>query len=335
MSEAKLPPLPSSWSELTWQQLTAVWTAKMRYGGNADVARAAVMLAMTAGDGCRVHVSGVSERTGETVYTIEPEDGPAWSATAREIAHAASRSLPWLDYPYGDPGEPAEKDEKGKVVKEARDPVRGYVSGMRDAMILPENEVTVARRRFSLPQVACNNLTWQQYRSLQAVAPGLFREGVGQDEAADLQAQFMAHMLVPRTLALMDSSGKTIKLRPHYVYEYDSERAGQMVAWWRRRLAAGTEAQALFHICFQCYQTAVGYYAQVFPLLFGGGGKEDPLHDALTGEVNTLNSVMKYQGYTDSQQVYDENLPIILGVLNNMTREAKEIEKMNSKIKRK
>ena len=49
----------------------------------------------------------------------------------------------------------------------------------------------------------------------------------------------------------------------------------------------------------------------------------------------TLNAVMKYQGYSDPQQVYDANLPIILDTLNTMAKEAKEIEKMNSKIKKK
>lgn len=91
----------------------------------------------------------------------------------------------------------------------------------------------------------------------------------------------------------------------------------------------------LFSICFQAYQTAVLHYEKVYPLLFSGDGKSDALRTALTGEVDTLNAIMKYQGYSDQQQVYDANLPIILGVLSNMTKEAKEIEKMNSKIKRK
>ena len=65
----------------------------------------------------------------------------------------------------------------------------------------------------------------------------------------------------------------------------------------------------------------------------GSGTPSDPLHTALTGEVGTINAVMKYQGYSSPQEIYDTNLPIILGVLSNMTKEAKEIEKMNSKIK--
>jgi hypothetical protein len=76
------------------------------------------------------------------------------------------------------------------------------------------------------------------------------------------------------------------------------------------------------------------FYPSVFPLLFGGG-KSDPLHTALTGETDTINAVMKYQGYSSPEQVYNTELPIILGTLNTMSKEAKEIEKMNAKIKRK
>jgi hypothetical protein len=39
-----LPKLPGSWSELSWQQLCDCWQVKQRYGGHADVARAAALL---------------------------------------------------------------------------------------------------------------------------------------------------------------------------------------------------------------------------------------------------------------------------------------------------
>lgn len=357
MNSVTLHPLPASWSELTWKQLTDVWRCKMQYGGNGDVARAAALLALLGITTCR-HAD-MSEKTGEAVYTLVEKNGRMWTATPRELAYMAKQTLMWFDYPYGNPGEKEEKDDKGKVIKERREPVHGYVGPMHDALALPCDYVLVSgfkvqvssnakrsflkpkawnlkpAKHFALPQVACNNLTWQQYRSLQAVVPQLFNDGISDEQAVQLQAQFLAHCLVPRSFALMDSSGKSIKIRPHWVYEYDTERAEHLVVWWKKRLKPETSVSILFHICFQVYQTAVGYYSKVFPLLFSGSGNSDSLQDALTGEVNTINSIMKYQGYTDPQQVYDTNLPIILGVLNNMTKEAKEIEKMNSKIKRK
>lgn len=325
-----LPPLPASWSALSWSQLCDVWTAKMRYGGNPDVAIAAAFLAL-----CRLSADGQAVTdlaTGETVYRLKDKDGQTWTATPRQLAYLAKISLPWFPFPYGDQGDEEEKDEQGKVVKEKREGHTGYVNpdvgNWRDAMALPEETVTIDGHTFALPAVACSNLTWHQYRSLQAIVPQLFQEGIGDDDALQLQAQFMAYITVPEPVTTPNGD----QFPPHNSFKYVSERAEAAVPFWRIHLESDP---VLYYICFQVWQTATAnYYPSVFPLLFGGNSNSDPLHTALTGEVGTINAVMKYQGYTDPQQVYDANLPIILGVLNNMTKEAKEIEKMNQQIKR-
>lgn len=343
-----LAPLPKSWSELTWQQLVECWQVKIRYGGNPDVARAAALLALLGLKDYKVNgANGAHETydpvTGEKLYylsAISHQPSAIFSTTPRELSHLAKTSLGWFDFPYGDPGEKEERDEKGKVIKEARDPVRGYVSNMHDAMILPLERFKVQGSRFSsqwfaLPQAACANLTWEQYRALQALAPQLFASGQSEEAVTDLQAQFLAHILVPRSFALFDTTGGNIKVRPHWVYQYDSRRAEGLVPKFRQQLSTvNSQLPTLFHICFQVYQTALSYYNVVYPLLFAGTGKNDPLQDALTGEMETLNSVMKYQGYSSPQEVYDANLPLIFATLNNMAKEAKEIEKINAKSKR-
>ena len=199
--------------------------------------------------------------------------------------------------------------------------------------------------------MACNNLTWQQYRSLQAITPQLFQEGISDEDALDLQAQFLAHCLTPRSLALFDTTAGSIRLRPHYTYQYDAIRAEKYVRFWRKALShqpipeqssptrslsaiSHQTSSVLFHICFQAYQTALTYYAQAYPLLFSDD-KKDTMNDALQGEVGTINTIMKYAGYSEQQQVYDSNLPFVLDILNKMATEAKEIEKMNAKIKKK
>ena len=372
-----LPELPKSWSELSWRQLFDVWQCKMRYGGNADAARAAALLALCGLEPVRKTERQYDPVTGEAVYTLQDGEGGLWTVTPRELSQMARQSLPWFDYPYGDPGKEAVRDDKGRVVEEAVAPHRGYVSEMRDAMILPELELVVCNDRmipdsdwkkmtdgerkqvlhFSLPQMACNNLTWQQYRSLQALAPMLFQEGMGDDEVLDLQAQFLAQILVPAR----DNSNSADRFASRHDFTYSTERAEQSVAFWRERLKKETTAAAnsstknrsvaaansslftlhssltsvLFHICFQTYQTALTYYAEAYPLLFSDGGKRDPMRDALQGEVGTINTIMKYAGYAEQQQVYDSNLPFVLDILNTMTKEAKDIEAMNARIKSK
>lgn len=362
-----LPPLPKSWSSLSWQQLCLCWQTKIRYGGNPDVARVAALLSL-----CNLTVSrnfvATNKTTGETLYHLEGENGACYSITPREASQMARQALPWFDWPYGDPGEKEERDDKGEIVKPRREAVPGYVSARRDAMILPETEIVIVGDRmipgsewehmseeerklstlnsklstlhFSLPQMACNNITWQQYRSLQAIAPQLFQEGITETEAIDLQAQFLAQCLVPA----QSSEPTADKFRPRHIYRYDAERAEQTIEFWKDHLkkvsaplsfGEGQGVGPIFHLCFQCYQTALLYYEKVYPLLFTGSSKQDTLRDALQGEVGTVNTVMKYAGYAEQQQVYDSNLPFVLDILNTMAREAKEIEKMNAKIKKK
>lgn len=322
--------LPTSWSSLSWEQLQSCWRVKQRYGGNPDVARAAALLALLGLDH-RVRREGTSPVTGESLYVLCGRGGSV-TVTPREVAAVAEKTIRWFDFPYGDPGEDAVKNDKGHVVKESREPVRGYVSPMRDALIMPEESVKVGRHRFALPQAACNNLTWQQYRYLQAVAPQLWQQGLSDEDVATLQAQFLAHILTPRSLALLDTTGGSIRLRPHWEYRYDAEQAEGFAKAFARRM---DKLSTLFHICLQAYQTALAYYAASFPLLFQDNGKGDPLKDALTGEVGTINTIMKYAGYAEQQQVYDSALPYVLDILNTMTKEAKEIERMNARVRRK
>lgn len=354
------PSLPTSWSDLTWQQLCQVWDVKQRYGGNANIARAAALLRLVSGSKFQVSSGGTDEKTGEKIYLVrpetwnlKPETREAFAITPRELSWLASQALPWFDYPYGDPGKEAVKDEKGNVIEEAVAPVRGYVSNMRDAMILPSDYIVVSaaqvvmpthrhnvitewfQHRFALPQAACSNLTWQQYRALQNITPQLWQEDLTEEQFLDLQAEFLAHILVPRSFALLDTYGGSIRIRPHYEYRYNAEQAEELVKWWRKQLKNNAQCSTLYHICFQTYQTALSYYAASYPLLFQDSGKEDPLKDALTGEVGTINTIMKYAGYAEQQQVYDSNLPFVLDILNTMTKEAKQVEEMNRKIKRK
>ena len=322
--------LPDSWSALTWSELISVWDVKQRYAANPDVARAAALLALLGCEVSQGRFLKTDMHSGEPVYLLREHNAQQVTVTPRQLSWMAKKALPWLDYPYGDPGEKEVRNEKNIIVKERREPVRGYVSKvMNDAMVLPKETLTVGRRHFMLPQPACSNITWQQYRTLQTISPQLFREGVSLEEALGLQAQFLAHILTPRSLALLDTTGGSIRFRLHYEYKYNFERADKLAGWLMKR-----DIGTLFHICFQVYQTALSYYAATYPLLFGDSGSSDTVKDVLAGEVGTINAVMKYAGYTDQQQVYDANLPFVLDTLNSMSREAKEVEKMNQKIKK-
>ena len=320
--------VPKAWSELTWQQLTDVWQAKLRYAVRPDVARAAALLSLCSLVPVHAQESERNSTTGERLYYLckQSDPGACYSVSARTLAYYAKKAIPWFDFPYGDRGEKEMRDDKGKVVRERRDAVRGYVSPMRDAMMLPQEKLEVGGFVFELPQACCANLTFEQYRALQGITSQLFQEGNTEEQAADLQTRFLANCLVPE----QENPNKD-RFMPKQIFRYDSLRAEGLVPFFRLHINA---CPTLFPICFQVYQTAMAYYEEVYPLLFSGEGKHDPLRDALTSEAGTINTIMKYQGYSDPQSVYDANLPVILDVLNTMSKEAKEIEKMNAKIKR-
>ena len=355
-----LPPVPQHWSSLTWRQLADCWESKIRFGSNPDAAACAALLSIEgispvsgiSADNCSTAQESFDSDTGEYLYRLTSADGVKFVTTPRELSHLSSQTMQWFQYPYGDRGEDAVKDDKGKVIKEGRDPVMGYVNpNWHDAMQLPETEIVVCSNdilplsefnprnegiHFLLPDVACNNLTWHQYRTLQGLTPMLFRENISDDEAIMLQAQFLSAILVPEQVQERGLDPFAATRRFHY----NTERAEQSVAFWKRLLQSPSEtsvvqpAIVLYHICFQAYQTGMRYYEAVFPLLFANSGNSDPLRDALTGEVGTINTVMKYAGYADQQQVYDSNLPFVLDILNTMSKEAKEIERINSRTKK-
>ena len=329
---SSLSRLPLSWSSLTWQQIFKMWSIKLSYAGKPDAALCMALLELLKlRVVCRREENA---RSGEVVYLFQEAQGRLWTASPREITYYAKTALKWFDYPYGDPGQSEKKDGNGKIIQEQREPHIGCVGELRDALSLPVETVTIKGRVFALPQTACNNLTWQQYRALQAIAPQLWQSDIDDDEIVNLQAQFMANILVPRSVAVFEQSGGTIRLRPHFTFRYNVERAESLVCYWRKKLLHGDmKTASLFHICHQVWQTALLYYSRAYPLLFADTDKESAMKDALQGEVGTINTIMKYAGYAEQQQVYDSNLPFVFDILNTMTKEAKEIENMNAKYK--
>ncbi len=327
-----LPPPPSSWSSLTWQQISDMWTVKLTCGSTPDAALCKALLEILGLVVMRREKEDVW--SGENVYLLRDSKGRQWTATPRELAYYANETMKWFEYPYGDSGQCEKKGKGGDILQEQRNPHIGYVGNLRDALSLPVETVTIWGRVFALPQTACNNLTWQQYRALQAITPQLWQNGICDDEIVNLQAQFMANILVPRSLALLEQSGSIIRLHPHFAFKYNVDQAERLVAYWRKKLLHGNmKTVSLFHICHQVWQTTLLYYSRAYPLLFADAGKENVMKDALQGEVGTVNTIMKYAGYAEQQQVYESNLPFVFDILNTMAKEAKDIEEMNAKYK--
>ena len=73
----------------------------------------------------------------------------------------------------------------------------------------------------------------------------------------------------------------------------------------------------------------------MYPELFTPNGKKPGRQNPIKIEVEMVNNVMKYQGFDDYDAVYDSEAVRILGIMNAMAKEAKEIKEMNQRYKAK
>lgn len=87
-----------------------------------------------------------------------------------------------------------------------------------------------------------------------------------------------------------------------------------------------TNVLTLFRMLYQQVQSSLRVYHKKFPDMFSES-KGDGNGDTFVAELGTVNSVMKYAGFTKAQDVYDENAVFIFKWLDTMSHEAKEMNK--------
>lgn len=201
---------------------------------------------------------------------------------------------------------------------------------------LPKEYIRMNGRRYLLPQPVLTNLTYQQFSAMQNIAKDI--EDIAQvakDEKnvkeierltvlmSEAKGKFLAHCLTPRKFVFTQNKNGELNLVFRYRYVYDSDTA------WKIAEKMKGAPDVIFSICYNFYVGCVLKLKSMFPVLFSGGkgGKSD----ILVAELDSVNNIMKYQGYTSQQDVYDSNAVFILSILNAMTEEAKQIEKMRGK----
>lgn len=211
---------------------------------------------------------------------------------------------------------------------------------------LPFEHIRVRGRKFMAPQILMANITYEQYGNMQKylmsywqlskVAESMLKNGATrkavkqmQKQVLDARAGFLSHAYIGRTFRLLDQSHEMTRLRPTWVYAYDSEAAERC-----KRLFIPAP-DYLFDITYQHFQSCQSFYKREYKFLFKEYQDESD-KSAFIMEAETINAVMKYAGgYNRQQEVYDSNTVFIFGFLNSMAHEADEIDKMNKKIKAK
>lgn len=210
---------------------------------------------------------------------------------------------------------------------------------------LPFQHIKIGRKKFKAPDALMMNLTYEQFGNAQRylvafwdasrMVDSLQRNGASieallnaESQALGFQAGFLAHMYVSCSWRIFEQRSGMTCLKPSRVYTYNSEEAERNVGYFR------TAPRWMFDVTYQFFQSSLTIYKRDFEHLFKEYDDENG-KSALVMEIDTLNAVMKYAGYTDQQTVYESNVGFIFGFLNSMSHEAEEIEKMNTRIKSK
>lgn len=145
-----------------------------------------------------------------------------------------------------------------------------------------------------------------------------------EQDVINARAGFLSHLLVASQWQLTESDSHSTRLNLHRTYRYSNSNAERYKRYFR------TAPDYLFWVMVQFFYGCMNHFHEELPDLFKDGGKDDG-RTMWMMEVDTINAIQKYQGYSAQQDVYDSEAVFIFGILNNMIQEAKEVEKMRKK----
>lgn len=211
--------------------------------------------------------------------------------------------------------------------------------------VSPYTTIRLRGKEFHAPEDLLTNLTYLQYTSAQTLLSGYWKTVQLIDVLIErnssktaiheqmkkiemYQCRFLSALFTPASIEKETvREGKTIKVnRPVWLFDYAQIKENEK--YFRR--ASGR----MFPVMLQFFQSVQLHYSTIFPDLFTTG-KGESKGDAMKMEVETVNAIMKYQGFKDYNEVYDSASVRILGVLNTMSKDAKQIEEMNRKMRSK
>lgn len=196
-------------------------------------------------------------------------------------------------------------------------------------------------KRFKAPGMLMLDVTYEQYSNAQnyltayvqqtQLMESMLNNGSTlsavkriQEDIINARAGFLSHLLVAPQWQLTESDAHSTRLNLHRTYRYSNSKAERYKRSFR------TAPDYLFWVMVQFFYGCMNHFHEELPDLFKDGGKDDD-RTMWMMEVDTINAIQKYQGYSVQQDVYDSEAVFVFGILNNMIQEAKEIEKINKK----
>lgn len=211
---------------------------------------------------------------------------------------------------------------------------------------LPIDTITIGKKEWRLPLALITSITYEQYTNAQQLLQAVWELT---EQVKDAQHEIISNindddsntMNTQQRIAELEPTAKELQryraqLLSHMLIpaekgaEYKSEDAEERVDFFVKHI---DEHPYLLDILVQHLQSCLGVYKTQFPDLFSGDGSgSDTI--PMVSEVNTINAIMKWQGYQEQQKVFDSNAIFIFSILNSMTKEAKAIEEANAKMRK-
>ena len=313
------PHLPKGWADLTWEQL--LWTWQLL--GSERPLHEAYLDTFQYYMHCHLDTNdqGFDPDTGELLYyfiadeyTVTDDDGNQqpvrFSITPADLYVMCQEELKWMqEDPYSLIELPTSTLDHGDLIWKVM--VQNDESGKSEEQIV----------RFHLPEALINNITWQQYQLCQQLM-----QAMQQDES--YRSRFISHALTPCTGHKHTTTGQIL-----YEYKYDPVVAEANIPFFDQHPMPG-----LAEVLIQIFQSSLKHYKNEFYYLFssGGGGGEGGSKSEFIQEISTINSIVKWSNmFHTPEAVLDANVPIIFDILDKMQNEARQIEEMNAKMKRK
>lgn len=148
--------------------------------------------------------------------------------------------------------------------------------------------------------------------------------------ASGLRCRFLATLFCPSAIETGKiQDGRYIRTPARKIWTFTMSQTEDNARYFRKVERRMYPVMELF---FQSVQEA---YSNLFPDLFAPSGKGKKVTNPIVKEVSMINSIMKEQGYGSTEDVYRSEAVRILEVMDSMCKKAKEIERMNQRMKSK
>ena len=353
-----------NWNLMTWEQMRDV--AQVWYGADDEATKRLKVLCILVG--CELVGKEYATPIVDKLLVMKDKEVEQW---LRENVFAEKGNKEWDEVMKECQGVMDENGKRNVLLRDkstgetlavdsdnigsAAYKFTEFLDKPNDLRHIPLSDIKIGRHTYVFPEVALTDVRFDQFQDIQKyeehVWEGLERvnsivedmEALDHDpspeyianktseindtlaEVKEMKSQMLAAMLKRKVWkgfkAEFCNSLPFISIRSRYETVYAEDAVKDMT----------TAPEWLFSICEMFLQGSIGFYAGQYPKVFkkAGGGKDAKA--PLIARTDTIRALMKYQGFGRLEDVKNMLLPEAFSVMNAMSEESEEVEKMRKR----